>query len=299
MHRIPFASLLAACLLASPLYAQPGHGHDHGHAHDHGHDHAGHGPAGVKGPDPRLPLFGSWRLDVEATVDADPELKAAAGRDAKAREQAHGMLDGTAMHFAPDGRAVVRLPGVTREGVYAVTAAGDGFAVRIVDAHDNHLNTVEYAGRLTEGRLHMTQEDTTLIFVRPDALPPRGADAGPPPPFVGRWRVDIERTLAEDPRLRTMTAEQQKAARDAARAFLSKVAFEWRADGTAVIGMSGGPDQENRWRVVGSDGARYTVGVQFVEGGRVAGNETLTLVLDGERLRMTMGPQSLVLVRAQ
>lgn len=303
MTRTPLvrrAALALALCLAAPVAAQPGHDHDHaGHGHDHDHDHAGHshGPGG-HGPrvDARKPLYGDWQVDVEATLAADPEMKKAASADG-ALAEARRLFGETRLRFTPDGRTTVRFPDGGREGLYVVTMDGDAMKLRIVDAQANQLNTADYDAVLKDGRLTMRQEGMTLVFVRPG---PAGHPEKPElpraqaKPIVGRWRVDIPRTLAADQRLKSMTAEQQKAARDAAEAFLSQLSFEWRGDGTASISM-GGRSQDNHWRLVGKEGSRYTLDVAF-DGGPEAG-ETLVLDVDGAFMRMTMGPQVLVLTR--
>lgn len=292
MHRFAFsAALVAACLLAGPASAAPGH--DHGHDHGHGQE--------AGGPDLRLPFFGGWQVDVAGTVEADPALKKAAAGDPRAHRAAEELFGKTALHFSPDGRAVARFPDGVREGIYTVEADGDHFVVRIVDAHANRMHTAEYHARLDGDRLRMQHDEATLVFVRKGAVGAAQAPdpTGAPPGFVGRWRVDVEQTLARDARLRTMTAEQQKAARDTARTFLSKFVFEWRADGTASIGLGGAATQENRWRLLAREGSRHTLEAEFVEAGRTAGKETVTLDIEGGRMRMTMKGQTLVLVPAQ
>lgn len=285
------AALALALLCVGPAAAQPGHGHAHGHV---GHDHAGHDQGDRT--DPRRPLIGDWQIDVKATLDADPQMKAAAAADG-ALDAARETLGRTRLRFTPDGRATVSFPDGRREGVFVVTGEGDALTVRIVDAQGNRLNTAEYATTLKDGRLTMRHDGTTLVFTRPGssgtpdkpALPRAQARA-----IIGRWTVDVPRTLSADDRLRSMTAEQQKLARDAAQKFLSQLVFEWRADGTATIGM-GGRSQGNHWRLVGKEGARYTLDVAFDDGPEAG--ETLVLEVDGAYMRMTMGPQVLVLKR--
>jgi len=285
-----FAALSLAWF-AAPAAAQPGHGHDH---QDHGHG------AHVKPTDMRKVVVGDWQVDVEATLDADPEMKAAAAADG-ALDTAREMFGETRLRFTPDGRATARFPDGRREGVYTVAPTDGGrLTIRIVDAHDNRLNTADYDTTLTDGRMVMRHDGTTLVFVRPGAVAAAkpALDRAQARPILGRWQVDVPRTLSADPRLETMTAEQRKAAREGAQAFLSKVAFEWRPDGSASIAM-GERIQENQWRLVGREGDRYTLDVRFAEAGPAGDHETLVLQLDGAYMRMTMGPQVLVLVRAQ
>lgn len=289
------ALALAASSLCIALPAAAGPGHDHG---AHGHD-DGHGQH-VKPNDPRRLVIGDWQVDVRATLGADPEMKKAAAADG-ALDAAQALLGQTRLRFTPDGRATARFPDGRREGVYTVEAKGDGLLIRIVDAQDNRLNTADYESTLADGLLTMQHDGTTLVFARPGAqaaakpaLPAEQAKA-----IIGRWTVDLERTLSADRRLAAMTAEQQKAARDAAQAFLSKLVFEWRADGSASITM-GERTQSNHWRLVERTGDRYTLDVRFDEAGPGAKeHETLVLQVDGAYMRMTMGPQVVVLARAR
>ncbi len=289
------AALALALSCPAWVAAQPGHDHAHGPA-GHGHAHGLAGHADGDRPDPRRPFIGDWQIDVQATLDADPQMKAAAAADG-ALAAARETLGRTRLRFTPDGRATVSFPDGRREGVFVITGEGDALSVRIIDAQDNRLNTADYATTLKDGRLTMRHDGTTLVFVRPGAV---GAPEKPALPraqaraIIGRWTVDVPRTLSADERLRSMTAEQQKLARDAAEKFLSQLVFEWRADGTATIGM-GGRSQGNRWRLVGKEGARYTLDVAFDDGPETG--ETLVLEVDGAYMRMTMGPQVLVLAR--
>lgn len=296
---LPRSLAVLLCAAAALLFAAPSHGHGPG-KHDHGHAHGaeGKGALMLQPGDPREPVLGNWQVDVEATLAADPAMKKAAAADG-ALDAARKLIGQTRLRFTPDGRAVARFPDGRREGVYTVEPNDAGLLIRIVDAHDNRLNTADYQSRLEDGRLVMQHDGAVLVFARPGAetaekpaLPREQAAA-----IIGRWTVNIPRTLSADRRLATMTAEQQKAARDAAQAFLAKVEFEWRADGTASISM-GGQTQSNRWSLVERKGDRYTLDVRFAPAGESGGGrESLILDVDGTFMRMTMGPQVLVLER--
>ncbi len=295
-HPLAMLTLLAAIgFITTPALAGPGHGHGHGHSHGA----QGQGALTLQPGDPRQAIIGNWQVDVEATLAADPAMQKAAAADG-ALDAARKLIGQTRLRFTPDGRATARFPDGRREGVYTVEATDAGLLIRIVDAHDNRLNTADYQSRVDDGRLVMQHDGTVLVFARPGAetagkpaLPREQAAA-----IIGRWTVDIPRTLSADRRLASMTAEQQKAARDAAQSFLAQVQFEWRADGTASISM-GGRDQTNRWALVQREGDRYTLDVRFAPAGEAGGGrETLILDVDGQFMRMTMGPQVLVLKRA-
>lgn len=301
-QRLPFAIVVASLALAfGPATAKPGHDHhghahgkDRGHGHDHGHDHGhAHGQApGAK--DPRAPIFGRWLVDVESTVDADPDLKKASARDpglTKARQ----LFAGSSFSFGPEGAVLVSHSNTRRRGVYAARIEGSTITLTVAHASANTIETDVYEGTFDGQKLTLTHDGSTLVLERASGGPPGARrpamDRSKAKAILGEWTVDVDATLANDPRMKQMTAEQQKLMRDSARTFLSTARFGWQADGKATIGM-GDQVRSRTWTLIEQKGKRYTL---EVSGGGPP--ETLTLEVDGDRAKMLMGPQAIILVR--
>lgn len=287
------APLLALLLAASPALAGPGGGHA-GHGHhghdDHGHD---HGPERAAADALRKPIIGDWTLDVDATLDAMPTLAPVIEKQGRAAVAAdlRRQLGEVRMSFLPDGGLLSVGSDGLKHGLYAVQRGPDGaLTVFAYDTADNRLATSEYTATITGDRLALRHAGDTMVFQR-------GGAPGLEPRLVGRWTVDVARTLAADPRQRTLTAEQQKATRDAMAGFFGGINFRFGPDGTAETQIAG-DTHPGRWRVTDRDGDRLDV---EITGAR--GVERMRIDLDGDFLRLLMTSQPnarpLVLQRAK
>ncbi|MEZ4433848.1 MAG: hypothetical protein R3F65_15695 [bacterium] len=296
MRRPTLAAPALALLLAAPLAAPladvgPGGGHA-GHDHDHDHDH-GPAPEQAAVDALRKPLIGDWAIDVDATLDAMPTLAPAIQKQGRAAVAAdlRRQLGEVRMSFLPDGGLLSAGSDGLKHGLYAVQRGPDGaLTVFAYDTEDNRLATSEYAVTITGDRLALRHAGDTMVFRR-------GATAGLDARLVGRWTVDVARTLAADPRQRTLTAEQQKASRDAMAGFFGGINFRFGADGIAETQVAG-ESHPGRWRVTDRAGDRLDV---EITGPR--GVERMRIDLDGDHLRMVMTSQPnarpLVLQRAK
>jgi len=112
---------------------------------------------------------------------------------------------------------------------------------------------------------------------------------------VGVWGIDLERTMHADAKMRDMPEDAKRQAMTQARAFLGNMSFEFTADGHAIAKM-GDKAERSTFRVTRREGDTLTI--EMVEGaGAQAKKETLTFIVDGDRLTMKQGSQTLVLKR--
>ena len=272
----------------SPGGAKSHAGHDHS-GHDHaGHDHAGHDHGHDHGPERaalaalRKPLVGDWQVDIDATIDAIPDLVpiiARQGRETVARDLRRQVGE-VRMSFLPDGGLLTAGADGIKHGLYAVQTDAKGLTVFAHDTTDNRLATSEYTARVVGDRLHLTHSGDTLVFRRGQTGQPT-LDAR----LVGRWVVDLDRTMAADAKQRQMTAEQRKTTRDALAAFFGAIAFRFAADGSAETRI-GGETHPATWRVLRREGNRLDVELLSPRGA-----ERMQIDLDGQFARMVMTSQ--------
>lgn len=115
-----------------------------------------------------------------------------------------------------------------------------------------------------------------------------GADA-----IVGKWTIDLEATMAEDPKMKDMPQEQKDQAMKAAAAFLSNMSFEFTKDGKAIAKM-GDKEEAGAYTVKSVAGDTLTIEMKQGEGD-AAKTEEMQVKVMGDKLLMSQGPQKFVL----
>ena len=298
-----FVPLLVAAV-ALTAHAHPGHsGHeraprDHVHRdHDHGEDDA----AAL-----RAPIAGNWIIDHAATIDLMAKSSSAiakADRGALTRQLAQTVGD-LRMAFAPDGGVLMGEADAIKRGLYVVQAGADGaLTLLIYDTTENTLVTSEYAARVEDGHLHLTHAGDTMVLRRPTAAEAQPARAESPaaptapgdPRLVGRWTVDLDRTLAAHVQIEKLTAEQRTEALAAMTGFFGKMVYTFDAEGGTTL-QNGGPALPARYRVVARRGDHLELELTDPNG-----TYPVSVDLDGRYMRFSMkrgdDPTLLVLVR--
>lgn len=136
---------------------------------------------------------------------------------------------------------------------------------------------------------HRGARDTPAVSPRPSR------PISPEEAVIGRWTIDLEATMAADPKMREMPADAKREAMKQAKAFLGSMSFEFTRSGTAIARM-GDKEERSSYRIVGVDG--NTLDIRMTEGsGAKMRSEQMTFVVDGSRLTMRQGNQTLVLTK--
>lgn len=298
------ALLVAAALTApaSSVHAHPGHGgHERAHR-DHVHrddDHDAEAAVAAL----RAPIVGNWLIDHAATVEVmarESPAIAKANRDEVTRELAKAIGD-VRMAFTPDGGVLMGEADDIKRGLYVIQAGADGaLTLFIYDTTENQLATSEYAARVTDGHLHLTHAGDTMVLRRPttaEAGPARAKTPTAPtdPRLVGRWTVDLDRTLAAHVQIEKLTAEQRAEALTAMTGFFGKMVYTFDAEGGTTL-ENGGPPLPARYRVVAQRGDHLELELTDPNG-----TYPVSVDLDGRYMRFAMkrgdDPTLLVLVR--
>lgn len=111
--------------------------------------------------------------------------------------------------------------------------------------------------------------------------------------IIGKWTIDLEATMAADEKMKEMPEEAKKQAMEQAKAFLGNMSFEFTKDGKAIAKM-GDKEETSTFTVKKAEG--NTVTVEMTEGeGDKAKKEEMTFTVDGGKLTMKQGKQTLVL----
>lgn len=114
--------------------------------------------------------------------------------------------------------------------------------------------------------------------------------------IVGTWTVDIDATLAGDPKMKDMPEEQKEQAKKATEAFFSNMSFEFTKDGQATSKM-GEKEQKGTFVIKKTEGDTLTLDMTSGEGESVKTQE-MVLTVKGDQLHMTgQGGQQIVLKR--
>ena len=111
--------------------------------------------------------------------------------------------------------------------------------------------------------------------------------------IIGTWTVDIDATMAEDPKMKEMPEEQKEQAKKAAEAFLSNMSFEFTKDGQAIAKM-GDKEQKGAFTIKKTEGDTLTLDMTSGEGENVRTQE-MTVTVKGDQLHMAQGEQKFVL----
>ena len=111
--------------------------------------------------------------------------------------------------------------------------------------------------------------------------------------LVGKWGINLEATMAADPKMKEMPEDAKKKAMEQAKAFLGNMSFEFTKDGQAIAKM-GDKEEKSTYKVTKTEGNTLTIEMTEGEGDK-AKKETMTFTIDGDSLTMKQGNQTLVL----
>ncbi|MEZ4432797.1 MAG: hypothetical protein R3F65_10315 [bacterium] len=123
------------------------------------------------------------------------------------------------------------------------------------------------------------------------AAPAAGAAGGEA--LVGKWGIDLEATMAEDPNMKNMPEEQKAQAMQTAQAFLGTMSFEFTNDGKAIARM-GDKEEIGNYTVKSTEGDTLTLEMKSGEGD-MAKTEEMKIQVTGGKLIMSQGEQKMVL----
>lgn len=124
-----------------------------------------------------------------------------------------------------------------------------------------------------------------------EAAPAAGAAGGEA--LVGKWGIDLEATMAEDPNMKNMPEEQKAQAMQTAQAFLGSMSFEFTGDGKAIARM-GDKEEIGNYTVKSTEGDTLTLEMKSGEGD-MAKTEEMKIQVTGGKLIMSQGEQKMVL----
>lgn len=111
--------------------------------------------------------------------------------------------------------------------------------------------------------------------------------------FLGRWVMDVEGTLAREPKFRALSLEQRVEAMEAMGKEVGESYFHFTVDGWLVIQMRGDMKQ-GRYSIAAVEGDTFTLKVTAA--GRE--DETVKVEVTDRGLRMVSGKDALALLRA-
>lgn len=111
--------------------------------------------------------------------------------------------------------------------------------------------------------------------------------------IVGVWGIDLEASMAEDPKFKEMPEDQKKQAMEAAKAFMGSMSFEFTKDGKAVAKM-GEKEEKGTYTVKKVEGDTVTIEMKQGEGDKAKAEE-MTVTVSGDKLIMAQGKQKFVL----
>jgi hypothetical protein len=111
--------------------------------------------------------------------------------------------------------------------------------------------------------------------------------------LVGKWTIDLEATMAEDPKMKDMPQDQKDQAMKAAEAFMKEMSFEFTADGKAIARM-GEKEELGAYTIKSTEGDTMTIEMKQGEGDMAKVDEMKVQVV-GDKLVMSQGEQRFVL----
>lgn len=111
--------------------------------------------------------------------------------------------------------------------------------------------------------------------------------------IVGTWKIDLEATAAEDPRIKNMTDEERAKAMEAAETFLANMAFEFTGDGKAITKI-GDQTLEGTYTVKHADGDSLQLETTVGEGEKVK-TQLMKATVKGETLYLEQDGRMFVL----
>lgn len=113
--------------------------------------------------------------------------------------------------------------------------------------------------------------------------------------IVGKWGMDLEATMSADPKMKDMPEDAKKQAMEQAKAFLGNMSFEFTKDGQAIAKM-GDKEEKSSYKITKAEGNTLTIEMTEGEGDK-AKKEEMTFTVEGDKLTMKQGNQTLVLKR--
>ena len=111
--------------------------------------------------------------------------------------------------------------------------------------------------------------------------------------IIGKWTIDLEATMAGDPKMKDLPDDQKAKAMEAAKAFLGNMSFEFTADGKAIAKM-GDKAEESTYTVKASEGNVVTLEMKSKKDDKEKVEEVKVTVMDG-KLEMAQDKQKFVL----
>lgn len=111
--------------------------------------------------------------------------------------------------------------------------------------------------------------------------------------IVGKWAVDVESTVAAEPKAKEMPEEEKAKLIEQTKAFLGNASFEFTKDGKFIAKM-GDKEESVAYKVVKTEG--NTVTIETTQGeGEAAKTEQGTITVEGDKLTMKQGNMTMVL----
>lgn len=111
-------------------------------------------------------------------------------------------------------------------------------------------------------------------------------------PLVGKWTIDIQATMAEDPKVKDMPEAEKEQAMKAAEAFMTGMSFEFTADGKAISRM-GDKEDIGAYTIKSTEGDTMMLEMKQGEGD-MAKVEEMKVQVMGDKFIMSQGEQRVV-----
>lgn len=143
----------------------------------------------------------------------------------------------------------------------------------------------------------MFQSRITLfsIFAFTFGLLLSACSSKPEDKIVGVWTMDLQATMAEDPKMKDMPEAEKETAMKAAEAFLKDMSFEFTKDGKAIAKL-GDKEETGTYTIKKAEGDTLTIEMTSGEGEKVR-NQEMMVTVKGDQLHMAQGEQKFILKR--
>jgi hypothetical protein len=243
------------------------------------------------------PFVGAWKVDTAKFMDMSqfaelsPEEKAAAAKEA-AKELDTFSVEWTATHWS------VTANGDTKRAVYKVKSKRGGSFVLEVQPPEGEAGESESVNvELSGETLYLEMPGLgKLPLARSGPAPKPAASTAAPAeakPLLGKWGVDLATFRASDDYKKLMEGEEGENATKVAEEILSSMSAEFGADGSLVLSI-GGEVQRGKFTVLRVNGNRFTIASSDADG---SGEQTSIIELDGDKMQMMSGKQTLYFKR--
>ena len=223
-------------------------------------------------------MCGEWDVDLTKTLRADPAYKDLSDDDLAAAIEFVKMTGDIKLHVTPDKLQLVMAGSPSTFGYKVLAADAAALKLEVTDANGTTAESIwkvepkAMQGMLDGKPMFFTREKAPVVETAPT---PTGGS-----PLVGTWMVDVDATLAGDPRFAGLTDEKKEQLRAVLGGMTGMLTWTITSDRFVEDAPVGKRDYA--WKTISVEGAVHTIEMSDDRGN--AAQTKLTLGVGGKTM---------------